>query len=681
MKLKLNKLVINLICSLLVLVILYHPTILYLDADSYEYFGIVKTIWHQNGSYWDWTTAAGYNHFSLNYLLTLVVGVFTHNSAINFFWLNNFIEVILFYSGCDLLYKAVYQKSNKLIFPVIVIWLSIYSLSNGLYNYIFASDLFLLLYDAVFLMMLAWQIKLLRANAPLSKYFLFFVINLYLSATNLRYCSISMLLLIFNQVLFSYFFGVILNKKRLAVTTSILLAEIVIGYFLKAALDLYPTDAIYFTQLSTSLATIHAFTTKLTIFTNSFQFINIWGLLNNSLFFVACAIIFYVGLTALTSKKANKPTAYLFTLTLTIIVLLTVILIIKPSNVFNSQTYEGMRYYEIAIVFVSITFIFWLVNLVIINKFQFIVVILAFLFAAYLLSYFKGYDKIKYDSTLQCINANKTQYNLQDGLGSYYVGRYLSLSMESNDVYAFATPNNHPTNFAYGWLTNIYPKPNQQVNYAVINNQQYHDLLFNQLNQFSSKVEVSKVIPCGGDFQLVRLSDKYAKELTNILLQQAANYRASFIFYNLSATQTVWHAMPWHKTYQQVNTQKLYWGNMLYKNNTSVTYSNESNLAVNISYRDLPTYSLIAMDTNSIVYSDNAKITLKIKYSSSAQLIVTTFDVFNQISYDSHEVESGNNHEVEFPLKIVNSKPYSIGIINTVADGLVKIDSLTIVNH
>lgn len=681
MKLKLNKLVINLICAFLALVILYHPTILYLDADSYEYFGIVKTIWHQNGSYWDWTTAAGYNHFSLNYLLTLVVGVFTHNSAINFFWLNNFIEVILFYSGCDLLYKAVYQKSNKLIFPVIVIWLSIYSLSNGLYNYIFASDLFLLLYDAIFLMMLAWQINLLRANTPLSKYILFFVINLYLSATNLRYCSISMLLLIFNQVLYSYIFGVMLNKKRLVIATLVLLIEIVVGYFLKAALDVYPTDAFYFHLNTTSLAAIHAFASKLAIFTNSFQFINIWGLVCNSLFFCACAIIFNVGLTALTSKKSNKPTAYLFTLTLGIIILLTSILVIKPSNVFNATNYEGMRYYEIAIVFIAITFIFWLVNLNVIKKLKFILLIIPLLFTVYTLSYFNGYNKIKYDSVLQCINLNKTKYNLQDGLSSYYVGRYLSLSMESNDIYAFATPDNHPINFAYGWLTNIYPKPNQQINYAVINNQQYQDLLFNQLNQFSSKVEVSEVIPCGGDFQIIRFSDRYGLELTTILLQQAANYRTFFIFYNFSPIQTIWQMTPWHEKYYTENEQKFYWGNMLYKNNRSVSYRNESDLTVRINYNGLPTHSLIAMDMNSYVYTSNDEITLKAKYSSSSKLIFATLDVFEDITYDSYQVADGNNKEAEFQLKVKPGKPYSIGIINASPNASVRLNSLTIINR
>lgn len=682
MKAKLNKILINLICSILALIILYHPTILYMDADSYEYFGIVKTIWYQHGSYWDWTTAAGYNHFSLNYLLTLVVGIFAHNSAINFFWFNNFIEVLLLYVGCDLLFKAVYQKSSQLIFPCIVIWLAIYCLSNGLYTYIFASDLFLLLYDAIFLMMLAWQINLLRSNAPAKKYVLFFMVNLYLCATNLRYCSISMLLLMLNPFILSAFDRNILRNYRKFIILGLVIAvEILVGYFMKAALDVYPTDAAYFIQSSSPFDSLHAFVYKFQIFNSSFQQINIWGLLANSLFFISIGILIYSVTTMAVKKDKNCQITYLLITTASIVVLISLMLIINPSSVFNSRDYSGMRYFDLGVIFVIITFILWLVDKEVKN-FIFVLLIVSSILTIYITTYFSGYNNIQYNNLVQCISSNRAKYDLQDGLSSYSVSRYLSLglNMESNDVYAFATPNNNPPiSFQYGWLTNIYPKINKKINYAVIYNEEYQRNIEQRLNEFYAPMQIENTINCPNNVQIVKFSDGYADEITKVLLQEASNYRSWFTLNSISSTQTMWRIMPWNMQYQKSNNIYEYFGSMLMKvNNSHVSYINESDLSVQIKYNRLQPNNILALNSTMITYASSSNINVMINYSSSANIYLAI--VHGNEIFDLKELPKSKNNFAKFSMNLKYNQYYKIALLNSAESGVLYINSLSMLN-
>lgn len=645
---------------------IYIPTINDFSGDSYEYFGIAKDVYLKHGNYFNWTTAAGYSLWSLNYLITLVVGSFTFKSPIIFFLIINLFEIVIlwvgifcFYNALAKLFKINYKLNLHICLPFYAAVIGLDVISNGFFDFIFATDLFLILYDGISLLMLAWLLKLLISGDKTSRlqYWLFWLISFYLCVTNLRYCSLAIAIQIISiWLLYLQFHDEIKFKAAMLLKLTMGLIVIAfVGYLIKGVIDVYPADAFYFYPARLDII-ILSFKLKLFHYLKAIWSYNIAALFLHGLFW--CGIIIFLSLSlrwcyyCARKKKAESKQLgiYLSMLVLCMVVAAIVLVLISRINIFVGGNFLGLRYFELCVIFVFIgLFYFVITRLKMINIWLIVTLLTINCFSSIIYVYTHiPQSGFPYSTLAQCVKDNYQQNNLENGLGEYWTARLISAQV-NQEVYPFMSDN--PINTDFLWLSSLAIPPGN-FNYLVYHNRDYLNRAMNRIYSLLPDLKISKSIDCGKETGIVVFSATNANYLTQLLKQEMVNYSSWSTINTMNWSHLLWQLSPLHRKFILSHNFYYYQGALLFKgqaSNDKVKYKNNSDFSVTVNYP--PSNEMVLFYFNKSFTYENEPTVMKVvlDYSATAPFVLKLIGLHGE-SFQSYELSPSQKHNKTYEI-------------------------------
>lgn len=187
------------------LAFIYPFTVSGFSGDSNQYFSWIKDIYTHHGGYFSWTTAAGYNQFSIIHLFSLALGSVTYKSPVAFFMVVNYSELILLaFAGCIFIklvnFNSHTAQLTKWVYGLpffIVYWTLVCLFAGGTAPQsvpLQATDLFLIFVDSFIVISIGWFLFLIHRifiikDTPKLNLICFILFSLYFSLTTLRFLS------------------------------------------------------------------------------------------------------------------------------------------------------------------------------------------------------------------------------------------------------------------------------------------------------------------------------------------------------------------------------------------------------------------------------------------------------------------------------------------------------------
>lgn len=619
------------------------------NGDSYEYFGLIKDIFYDHRHYFEWSAAGGYNLFSTIYIFSYLIGIFTYHSPIIFFLIINSVEILLLLlSVYVFMYltnaPTIYKEHFSILAPVCMsVYIILYHYSNGDWNWMFYTDLYIIFNDSIIIMMLGFIINIamtfITENSSkyniIKKITILIVVSYYMSATTLRYTStgigLQLLLLLFmlrprlfaskanheSKKLFgksnkrdstlrgnktskklkttlnnSYTLIPNISLQNFCILATILLAIFAAGYFSFFLLESYSISSrhiyqgrfmSYSTIVDKAYSIIGSFFSSLT--NTNFNFIALglrWSyLLLLILGFISALAKFIPILNKINLLKKNILADFFI-----MFAFLTCIFIIVTSILSKGVTFlygDGLHYFELSVIFAFIGLYFILSNLPLIRKYSFQIAFIGILITSIITSinlYYNHKIKIQNSNLAQCINKYQAQYNLNSGIADYWVARTIMASDFNTNILTFATMS---SNLDFNWLNNVY-QPVGLVNFAVYTNSDYKNKVLTQLNNYLPNFSANSYIdiPCEDNNGLLVLNNQTSQLLSTILLQLSDNSRSWFAISSYSIGQDIWKKLPWNQKFlTKYNTYNFY-GSVLRPYNNNFMYSINPDLSIDI---------------------------------------------------------------------------------------------------
>ncbi len=686
---------------------IYPYTISNFGGDSSQYFSWVKDFYTGYGNYFSWTTAAGYNQFSIIHVFSIIIGSISYKSPGLFFLIVNYCELFLLLISCLLFVKLTVPKLEIAIFNQwayalasgMVLWTLIYlfagsaSQSTGLQ----VTDLFLIFVDSFIIFSIGWFLFLLNTIFVQKQFSklnitLFILFQLYFSLTTLRFLSGAVLteiaLLIYiiasSKVSVNKKFN---NKKSSANTNSlsiplsqvsiaclIILGTIfVIGYFGFFMVESYSTSA-RFVLRGGETSTSQAWDNATVALSQYLTFTNLnYAIILLRLSYLA--VLCYGLKTVFQTLFLNKYLGFRLTLP-QLFSLLTVInfTFVTLAGFFSHGTVfldinNIAHYYELSVIFAFLTIIAVILekwkNFKQIKVFSLATLLLISLFSLY---YTKAKKDVEFPMTnlLNCINLNKEKYQLKNGMGNFWVVN--PLMAQATDI-RFGVIGTMATNLDYNWQRNL-TEDVTNTNFLLYNSLEYKD---NTLNLLSSKIPSFNYqeVNCNDGMGIIVFDDKTAKYINQFRSAEFNNSKSWFYISNYGTGQTLWGKMPWNRLFVQEHHEYFYYGSLLRKTSQEAQYNVNEDLSIIIDGQKLSQPQPVMM--TEMVHAGKGSYYLNSHYAltGSASIFVVNLETQQPISeLNLSQPESYN--EVSFNLD--NTTPIAIVIIISPGSKLVLKD-------
>lgn len=646
---------------------IYPYTISSFNGDSNQYFSWVKDFYTGYGNYFSWTTAAGYNQFSIIHIFSIITGSISYRSPEIFFLLVNYFELFLLLISCLLFIRLAIPKievatlnqwtyalaSSIILWTLICLFAGAAPQSIGLQ----VTDLFLIFVDNFIIISIGWFLFLLNKIFIEKKFSklnisLFILFQLYFSLTTLRFLSGAILteitLLIFIIISSKTSTKKKLNKKnnsnnsvlfvplaQMSIACLIILSAIfVIGYFGFFIIEPYSTSARFVLrggETSTSQAWGNAMIalTQYLAFTDlSYAVIllrlSYLGALCYGLKIIFQSLFFneYRGFRLTLPQLFSLLTGINF-------ILVTLAGLFSHGTVFLDVGNIG-HYYELSAIFAFLTVIALILDkwkdFKQIKVFSLSTLILISLFSLY---YLKAKKDVEFPMTklLNCINLNKEKYHLKNGMGDFWVVNPL---MAQTTGTRFSVIGTMATNLDYNWQRNLTEEV-ATTNFLLYTNQEYRANTLNLLNSKIPSLNYQE-INCNNGMGIIVFDDKTAKYINQFRSTEFNNSKSWFYISNYGTGQTLWSKMPWNQQFVKEHHEYFYYGSLLRKTSQEAQYSVNDDLSIIADGQRLPQPQPVMM--TEMVHAGKGSYYLNLHYelTGNANVFVVNLQTQQPIS-------------------------------------------------
>lgn len=608
----LSKYYLEVIVFLLYLVSLsfiYPFSITHFGGDSNQYYGWIKDIYANHYDYTSWTTAAGYNQFSVIHIFSFLIGSITYKNPVAFFLIANYTELILLLITTLAFIKLSGIENNKyriwlfILPPSIAVWtiMSLLASPSTEETLIIATDLYLMFVDTLIILSIGLFINILsnyqkQQKIPLTKFLIFIAITIYFTVTTLRYINGAILSEI---MLLAIFFirsikiaklskkplknspsinCILSNPKAIYLIGTILLLIAILGYYGFFMLEVYSTSARFVLrggEVSTAIALTNAsnaitqyfgsFTDQLTIILR-----------------VIYLLILPYGLYSLV-KQTIKPSVLTLQQIFAILsvgnfVLVTLAGLFSHGTVFL-DTGVIAHYYELSAIFAFLVICALVVNLIEIYNYRILSVITLSITAVIGIVYsISNPKKFPESEIISCINTNKAQYNLHDGLGDWSLKDVASAHPDNSLRYNLIAAR--ATNLDYNWQSNLELK-NQDTNFLAYNNNTYKQTALAMINSKIPNINYQE-IRCNDNSGILVFDATTTQYINKFRKTEYENAKSWFYLTNYGTGQALWAKMPWNSSYIKDHHEYNYFGSLFGRTNNSVQYTVNPDLSITV---------------------------------------------------------------------------------------------------
>ncbi len=580
---------------------IYPFTVNAFNGDSNQYFSWIKDIYTQHGGYFSWTTAAGYNQLSIIHIFSLLIGAFTYSSPNAFFLIANLCELILLAFSSIMFVKLTNKLSAKhqsRFFYGILLGITSWTLiclfagSSTLSVPIEATDLFLIFVDSFIILSIGWFIALLdkiqqEKKIPYQQLILFCCYSLYFSLTTLRFIN-GAILTEFVLLILLLFRGTQIGKTNAWLLGLCLALIFVVGYFGFFCLETYSTSARFVLrggEVSFTDEWNNAYTAINRFFT--FSDVNALTVILRILYLLSLIYGLKVLIAILLpwqKIKAELSITQIFAL-LTIInfILVSTSGFLSHGTVFIAID-SIAHYYELSAIFSFLTIVSTIIyldkaiNEAFLEKITYIGLIAGTCFSIFYISFSSKTLEFPYRKLSECINQHKSQYNLVNGMGDFWVVN--PLMAQAKDNMRFSVIGTMATNLDYNWQRNLSENLSNN-NFLVYTNDAYKQ---NTLALINSKIPHLDYqdIDCGNNSGIIVFTPATTSYIDKFRNQEFKNALSWFSLSNYGFGQTLWAKMPWNTQFVENNHEYNYFGSLFRRISPHAQYAVNSDLSIQV---------------------------------------------------------------------------------------------------
>lgn len=604
---------------------IYTFSITAFNGDSNQYYSWVKDIYTGHGGYFSWTTAAGYNQYSIIHVFSAIIGIFAYKSATLFFLVVNYAELILIAIAGIIFVKITNTDDNSNVFQRwiyglpfgIVIWTGIclFAKSTTQSVALQATDLFLIFVDSFIIISIGWFLSIINKihslhKIPVLQLIIFTTFSIYFSSTTLRFLSGAILteiflltIIIIHQKLdqlnnssiiknttFKPHKERILNETKLdsslntthkfdsinidkfiyqtyLTILAALIIIFIIGYYGFFALETFSSSARFVLRGGETNFTQEWYNATTAL--QQYLTLPELSILNIFLRFTYL-IVFGYGVKVLLQEVLSRKISIL-TLTISqLFGLLTIInfILVTIAGLFSHGTVfldtgNIAHYYELSAIFAFLTVLAFTLELLKDKHVRLISITglsLGTVFSIYYINSQKSFLQPPFADLSKCINENKAQYNLKNGMGDFWVVNPL---MAQNTAIRFSVIGSMKTNLDYNWQRNLTESISNN-NFLVYTDQSYRQ---NTLNLIKNKIPSLnyQTINCNNDSGIIVFDQKTTASIDTFRNTEFNNAKSWFYISNYGAGQTLWGEIPWNSKFISQHHEYYYNGSLLHR--------------------------------------------------------------------------------------------------------------------
>lgn len=677
-----------------------------LGGDAVEYYMWVRDIYTMQGGFFSWTKAPGYNVYSIIYIFSYLIGWFSYKAPILFFTIINYTELILLPIAAIILVKLSGINQYKLrtwicvLLTSITIW-TIICLAEGATLQVVqiqATDEYLIFVDSFIIISIAWFLNIIFSLAknnklPLIKLSLFIVYSLYFALTTLRFLSNAILaemfilsIIVFRSYWLSYiktkikttgqnWLKLSLNKYKicsLGAVFILLIMLFIIGYYGFFMIETYSSSTRYIMR-GGELTFNQALANGVIALK---QYLSTFNLNLIALILRTCYIVVFIyGIKTLINLCIPFKQSDQFTIT-KIFAMLSVInfILVTLAGLFSHgvvflATNVIAHYYELSAIFSFLAIVSFIVAKLDSVKYIHIICILS-LIACSIGSYIYNNSTPKPDnSILTCINKNKSQYDLHNGMGDFWLINPL-MALESDYNMRFSLISDGPSLTNYNWVNNL---TNNLINnnYFIYTNQENKQSTLQLISSKIPSITYKEICQDKGtgiavfDPQTTKYIDKFRQAEFN-------NSLAWFYMTNYGLGQTLWAKAPWHKQFIKNHHEYFYYGSLLVRTLNSIKYQVNNDLSLHI-LNAPANYPVLVTDM--MINASKGKFYIKANYATNEPVKLVVFDLkTNNYIYTLPLDPKNNQAMMEFNL--TKATPILLIVSATVANTDMTIHSI-----
>lgn len=599
---------------------IYPFTINAFGVDSHEYFSWIKDFYTGYGSYLSWTTAAGYNQFSIIHLFSIIIGSISYKNPAIFFLLVNYSELLLLVAS-GLLFLRLTKPKREIDsltvwicgLPVgIVLWtlMCLFAGSAPQSVGLQATDVFLIFVDSFIIIAIGWFLFLLNKIAidkkiPKLNLTLFILFHLYFSLTTLRFLSgavlmeVTLLICVLissksakthNGQDSSNDISLYTPKAYLPILGLCVLAAIfVVGYFGFFIIEPYSTSA-RFVLRGGEVSTVQAWDNAV-IALEQFLSFGDSNWLTILLRIIYLIVLSYGVIIFLSKVVLNKSVGFnlvyyqLFAMQTVInFTLVTCAGLFSHGTIFLAIN-DIAHYYELSAIFAFMTVVAFILdkwkNTHQVKCFSFGFLFIASLFSLY---YITNNQDIEFPMSrlLKCINLNQAKFQLKNGMGDSQV---VNLLMAQSTDTRFSVIGSMATNLDYNWLRNLTEEVTG-ANFLVYSNPEYKANTLSLLNAKLPSLNYQD-IDCNNNTGILVFDQQTAQYINQFRSVEFTNSKSWFYLSNYGIGQTLWSKMPWNQAFIQEHHEYFYYGSLLRRISREAQYSINDNLSITIDGKDI----------------------------------------------------------------------------------------------
>lgn len=696
----------------LTLSILYPFTATHFGGDYSQSYCWARDIYTHYSGYLSWSVAPGYNLFFLSSILSLIIGSITYDSVHWFYFIANFLDIILLTVSGLVFVKIVFPEIKQQVWIRILPFLMILWMMMALFANpeipqsitLQATDYFAMLPDGFFLVHFAWFFYLLNQYTLKQKtskihYLSFVIVSLYLGSTNLRFLShvimAESLLTIMaavrgfklntqpknltkHQINQAYNFYLDSFSSMVFITCGLVIL-FVIGYLAFFCLETYSTTA-RFALRGGEVTTAQSLQNAIGIIPD---YLSGFSYPINFIFRVTYLVVLVYGFKTIYAAitSANKITVSQIFAILTSINFILVTL----SGLFSHGTVfldPGMitHYYELSAFFAFYTVASLVLEFICRQspkktsstknkkvkntsisttypRYLYIttigLLITAIFSSGYCLTQYPT-AKLPNQDLYAFIKKNSSKYNLHDGMGDYFQANAIAAQDNDRRYVIFAAL---ATNLNYNWIHNI-TVPIGDVNFLVFTDNNYKQ---NALYLLQSKVpNVNYTELDMNDHEGILVFDSpTTANLHTILTAEQINSRSWFYISNYGTGQYLWAKMPWNKNFIEQYHTYTYYGSMLSRTNSGINYLVNQDFSITVP----STPQNGAAVATEMIHSGKGSYHININYSSNVPAQLVVVNVLNNTPLaESNLTPNSNMGQLDFALDHVTPIAIIVGL-------------------